>query len=46
MYLKPSSTKARPLGLRGGFGYDNIGELLRRVEASAKVDEAVKAKVE
>lgn len=25
---KPYVTKARPLGLRGGFSYDNISELI------------------
>ena len=29
---KPYRTKARPLGLRRGFSYDNIGELLARAE--------------
>jgi hypothetical protein len=29
---KPYRTKARPLGLRQGFSYDNISELLARVE--------------
>ena len=29
---KPYRTKARPLGLRRGFNYDNIGELLARAE--------------
>jgi hypothetical protein len=29
---KKYRTVARPLGLRGGFSYDNIGELLARVE--------------
>ena len=29
---KPYRTKARPLGLRGGLNYDNIGELLARAE--------------
>jgi hypothetical protein len=29
---KPYRTKPRPLGLRRGFSYDNIGELLARVE--------------
>lgn len=35
--LKPPTakryqTKGRPLGLRGGLSYDNIGELLTRAE--------------
>jgi hypothetical protein len=29
---RPYRTKARPLGLRQGFSYDNIAELLARVE--------------
>ena len=29
---RPYRTKARPLGLRQGFSYDNISELLARVE--------------
>lgn len=29
---KPYRTQARPLGLRRGLDYDNIGELLARVE--------------
>ena len=29
---KPYRTKARPLGLRRGFSYDNISELLARAE--------------
>ncbi|MEO6873071.1 MAG: hypothetical protein ABI233_12760 [Chthoniobacterales bacterium] len=29
---KPYRTKPRPLGLREGFTYDNISELLARVE--------------
>jgi hypothetical protein len=29
---KPYQTKARPLGLRRGFSYDNIGEMLARAE--------------
>jgi hypothetical protein len=29
---KPYRTEPRPLGLREGFSYDNIGELLARVE--------------
>jgi hypothetical protein len=29
---KPYQTKARPLGLRQGLSYDNIGELLARTE--------------
>lgn len=29
---KPYRTKARPLGLREGFSYDNISELLARAE--------------
>ena len=29
---KPFRTKARPLGLRRGFSYDNISELLARAE--------------
>ena len=29
---KPYQTKARPLGLRRGFSYDNISELLARAE--------------
>jgi hypothetical protein len=29
---KPYKTKARPLGLRRGFSYDNISELLARAE--------------
>ncbi len=29
---KSYRTKARPLGLRRGFSYDNIGELLARAE--------------
>ena len=29
---KPYKTKARPLGLRPGYSYDNIGELLAQVE--------------
>lgn len=29
---KPYRTKARPLGLRAGFNYDNISELLARAE--------------
>jgi hypothetical protein len=29
---KPYVTKARPLGLRAGFSYDNIAELLARAE--------------
>ena len=29
---KPYRTKARPLGLRQGFSYDNIAELLARAE--------------
>lgn len=29
---KPYRTKPRPLGLREGFSYDNISELLARVE--------------
>ena len=28
----PYRTRARPLGLRRGFSYDNIGELLARAE--------------
>ena len=27
-FLKPYHTKARPLGLRQGFSYDNISELI------------------
>ena len=30
---KPYRTEGRPLGLRAGLGYDNIGELLARAEA-------------
>jgi hypothetical protein len=29
---KPYRTKPRPLGLRQGFSYDDIGELLARAE--------------
>ena len=29
---KPYRTKQRPLGLREGFSYDNISELLARIE--------------
>ena len=29
---KPYRTKGRPLGLRQGFNYDNIAELLARAE--------------
>ena len=29
---KPYRTKGRPLGLRAGLNYDNIGELLARAE--------------
>jgi hypothetical protein len=29
---KPYQTKGRPLGLRRGFSYDNVGELLARIE--------------
>lgn len=29
---KPYRTKPRPLGLRAGFSYDNIAELLARAE--------------
>ena len=29
---KPYRTKPRPLGLREGFSYDNISELLARIE--------------
>ncbi len=29
---KPYRTQAHPLGLRRGFSYDNIGELLARME--------------
>ena len=29
---KPYRTKARPLGLRPGLSYDNISELLARIE--------------
>lgn len=29
---KPYRTRARPLGLRRGLNYDNIGELLARAE--------------
>jgi hypothetical protein len=29
---KPYQTKGRPLGLRAGFNYDNISELLARAE--------------
>jgi hypothetical protein len=29
---KPYRTKARPMGLRQGFSYDNISELLARAE--------------
>jgi hypothetical protein len=29
---KPDRTKGRPLGLRRGFSYDNISELLARAE--------------
>lgn len=29
---KPYRTRGRPLGLRGGLSYDNIGELLARAE--------------
>ena len=29
---KPYRTKARPLGLRAGLNYDNVGELLARGE--------------
>lgn len=29
---KPYRTRARPLGLRTGFSYDNISELLARAE--------------
>ncbi len=29
---RPYRTKARPLGLRQGFSYDNISELLARAE--------------
>ena len=29
---KPYRTKGRPLGLRQGFSYDNIAELLARAE--------------
>jgi hypothetical protein len=29
---KPYRTKARPLGLRRGFSYDDVSELLARIE--------------
>jgi hypothetical protein len=29
---KPYRTKPRPLGLRRGFSYDNLGELIARAE--------------
>ncbi len=29
---KPYRTKPRPMGLRQGFSYDNISELLARIE--------------
>jgi len=29
---KPYRTKPRPLGLRAGWSYDNVGELLARAE--------------
>jgi hypothetical protein len=29
---KPYRTKSRPLGLRPGFNYDNVGELLAQAE--------------
>ena len=29
---RPYRTRARPLGLRRGFSYDNVGELLARAE--------------
>jgi hypothetical protein len=29
---KPYRTKSRPLGLRPGFNYDNVGELLAQLE--------------
>ena len=29
---KPYRTKPRPMGLREGFSYDNISELLARIE--------------
>ena len=29
---KPFRVRARPLGLRPGLNYDNIGELLERIE--------------
>ena len=29
---KPYRTKPRPMGLRTGFNYDNIGELLAQLE--------------
>ena len=29
---KPYRTKPRPLGMREGFSYDNISELLARIE--------------
>ncbi len=29
---KPYRTKARPMGLRQGFSYDNIAELIARAE--------------
>jgi hypothetical protein len=34
---KPYRTKPRPLGLRRGLNYDNIGELLARVEGEDHV---------
>ena len=30
---KPYHTKPRPMGLRNGLSYDNIGELLARAES-------------
>jgi len=32
MTAKPYLTKPHPLGLKRGFSYDNIGELLARTE--------------
>jgi hypothetical protein len=30
--VKPYRTKARPMGLRQGFSYDNVAELIARAE--------------
>jgi hypothetical protein len=32
MTAKPYRTKPLPMGLKKGFSYDNIGELLARIE--------------